>query len=95
MEDRAYTTTALGAQSAQAQAIKATPELGRLKFAAERVARAAANVEYFLARFHGPMAEQVTNGEGTSEDNYRNDLATLFATLDRLEVAVSALDHIG
>lgn len=72
------------------------PELGRLKAAAERVARARNNVENFLGRFHGQQGETVSGGGAEKPtDSYRNDLDTLFAQLDRLEGVVAALEHIG
>ena len=76
-------------------ALKPSPELGRLKAAAERVARATENVAYFLNRFHGPSPEGANGPTGDVPDCYRNDLDSLFAAIDRLEGAVAALEHIG
>lgn len=76
-------------------AVRPSPELGRLKAAAERIARATNNVENFLTRFHGLAPENATASGGPTSDNYRNDLETVFQALERLEIAVSALDHIG
>lgn len=77
------------------RAAKSTPELGRLKAAAERIGIATTKIDYFLDRFNGPRPEGPSNPTGESSDCYRNDLDSLFVALDRLENAVSALGHIG
>lgn len=81
--------------AAQLNQIKAVPELGRLKAAAERVSKAAWTVDNFLDRFHGPRPQSASDTPETTADNYRNDLDSLFKAIDRLENAISALDHIG
>lgn len=82
--------------AAQAQMVgKTTPELGRLKAIAERVGASAARVEGLLERFHGPVAAH-TNGQPPSPPStYRNDIATIFKQLERLESAIIGLDTIG
>ena len=79
----------------EAQAIKPSPELGRLKAAAERIERATLNVHQFLTRFHGPRPEQTMADKGPTCDSYRNDIESIFEALDRLENVVGALEHIG
>lgn len=71
------------------------PELGRLKAAAESVAHATGRIEQFLQRFTGPVASDTRNGDDHPPQGYRDDLNSLFAQIDRLQGAVSALDHIG
>ena len=85
------------AQAGQAtlSQMKPQPELGRLKAAAERISRAANNIDNFLDRFHGPRPEAANAAGGPTCDSYRNDLDSIFNALDRLENAVSVLDHIG
>lgn len=78
-----------------ASASPPVPELGRLKAAAERVARANNNVDNFIARFHGPRGGEVATASTNPPDHYRNDLDTLFAQIDRLEEVVAVLDSIG
>jgi hypothetical protein len=82
------------AAATASQVAKPMPELGRLKAAAERIAKCRSAVSYFIERFHGPQPE---NPEGKTDclDNYRNDLDTLFAQIERLEQAVSQLEYIG
>jgi hypothetical protein len=77
------------------QADRPSPELGKLKSAAERIARATNNVDNFLVRFHGPTPESASSLNGPSTDSYRNDLEAVFIALERLETAVASLDHIG
>jgi len=83
------------AETAQAQQLRPTPELGRLKAAAERISVATLKVDNFLDRFHGPRPECATNAPGPNCDSYRNDIEAVFVQLERLESAVAALDHIG
>jgi hypothetical protein len=80
-----------------------SPELGRLKAAAERIARATNNVENFLVRFHGPAPEAASANGGPTTDSYRNDLEAVFVALERLEMGrlcqrppqMSRVEHIG
>lgn len=71
-----------------------SPELGRLKSASERIAKASCSLTEFIARLNGPTPEGVSDGAATT-DNYRDDLNTLFSQIDQLENLVSQLDHIG
>lgn len=84
--------TVLGAQAANQLP---TPELGRLKFAAERVAMNANRIDDFIARFHGPLPDGSSQQSANAPDSYRNDLETLFKQIERLDVVVAALSHIG
>lgn len=77
--------------------VEKVPELGRLKHASERLALASENVERFLYRFHGPRQETSEKQAPTplAQDSYRNDIATLFEQLAKLESLVVKLDAIG
>lgn len=89
-ETQGMQATALGRVSAPQ-----IPDLGRIKSAVERVAKARSDIECFLGRYNG---ESVCRGGGIVEErdsNYRNDLHDLFEQLDRLEAAVSDLGDIG
>jgi hypothetical protein len=73
-----------------------TPELGRLKHAAERISMATDRVGAFLGRFNGQFPPAGgTGGNSIEASGYRNDLDSVFAQLERLEQAVGALDGIG
>lgn len=86
------------AENAYAGAAKlsvALPELGRIKLAAERIARLRSNVECFLGRFNG-VSECLGEGSFDERDsNYRNDISALFEQIERLEKVVSQLGEIG
>lgn len=71
------------------------PELGRLKAAAERVARARSQVESFIERFNGPLPTGTSAAAPQPTDNYRNDLDSLFVQIECLETAVTNLEQIG
>lgn len=79
------------------QSPQPTPELGRLKHAAERISIAENKVSNFLARFNGQPGASATSGSagGPIEDTYRNDLESVFIQIERLESAVASLDSIG
>lgn len=75
-----------------------TPELGRLKHAAERISIAENKVSNFLIRFNGGGGQTASGssaGGPAVEDTYRNDLESVFIQIDRLEATVAALDSIG
>lgn len=78
-----------------AAAPRPSPELGRLKYAAERIAKVALTVDAFLERFNGPVPQSAGSAGQPISDNYRNDLETLFGVVERLETTVAALEHIG
>jgi hypothetical protein len=75
---------------------RAVPELGRLKAAAERIARARSDLECFVGRFNG--GSNCIGGGVCGEpetDSYRNDIGALFDQVERLEKAVELLRDIG
>ncbi len=78
-----------------AQAIKAMPELGRLKGAAERLSFLANKVENFNERFHGGASPGCNETCDETVDSYRNDIFAVFAQIERLEAAVAGLDSTG
>lgn len=82
------------ANAAGAGQIRPSPELGRLKSASERIAKASYRLTEFIDRFNGPSPTD-DFAEKATTDNYRDDLNTLFGQIDRLENLVSQLDHIG
>lgn len=71
------------------------PELGKIKSAVERVARARSDIECFLERFNGGGDTCAGGGADERTSGYRNDLASLFEQIDRLELTVSQLGNIG
>lgn len=71
------------------------PELGRLKAAAVRIARACNNIDNFLTRFHGPGPSADASDSVKPPSTYRNDLDTLLSQIDQLEGVVSLLEKIG
>jgi hypothetical protein len=79
--------------------ISTQPELGRLKAAAERIGMVAARIDGFAYRFHGPTPtpENAKPGADAPQppQSYRNDLETLFAQIERLEITSCYLDTIG
>jgi hypothetical protein len=75
--------------------VRSMPELGRLKAASERIGGARCKIDSFLDRFNGVGPETPPASGGTLTDSYRNDIDSIFGQLDRLEAAVSMLDHIG
>jgi hypothetical protein len=73
-----------------------TPDLGRLKAIAERVAQSAARVEAFLERYNGPVpAASDSAAVNPPSTSYRNDIEDLFFAITRLEGAVNSLSDIG
>lgn len=85
-----------GTAGAAVQTLKSTPELGRLKSAAERIAVAREKIDRFVFNFHGPTPEgNSADARVSPPDSYRNDLDSLFAEIDRLETVASRLDTIG
>lgn len=76
-------------------AVKPTPELGKLKAVAERLAVSTHRVENFLARFHGEHPSLPESESNPGSDCYRNDLTSVFERLDRLELVIEHLAHIG
>lgn len=81
-----------------AHAPQPTPELGRLKHAAERISIAENKVANFITRFvggGGQTASGSASGGPAVEDTYRNDLESVFSQIERLETAVANLDGIG
>ena len=79
----------------RAEPIKAMPELGRLKGAAERLSFLANKVENFNERFHGSSSPDCGETCDKPVDSYRNDIFAVFAQIERLETAVANLDSIG
>jgi hypothetical protein len=77
------------------QRVQPTPELGRIKHAVERVAKVRSNVECFLERFNGGGPDCAGGGTDERVSGYRNDLASLFEQIERLETVVQQLDSIG
>ena len=86
---------ATSAQIGTQIAPKPMPELGRLKQAAERIAKARSDIECFLDRFNGEGSGCAGGGVDERPGGYRNDLTAVFTQIERLEAAVSALDSIG
>jgi hypothetical protein len=80
----------------QAQIARPVPELGRIKAAVGRIAKARSNIECFVGSFNGGAA-CLGGGEcSTPEtDSYRHDIDALFEQIDRLESVIEALASIG
>jgi hypothetical protein len=86
----------LGNQAQGASAMQVTqPELGRLKAAAERIGMAANRASNFIERFDGPIGAGVSGDTDKPPSTYRNDLDSLFTEIERLEIIIAQLDHIG
>lgn len=71
------------------------PELGRIKSATERVAKVRSRIESFLERFNGGGPDSAGGATEERVSGYRNDLATLFEQIERLEMIAGQLDSIG
>lgn len=72
----------------------AVPELGHLKAAAERISQVTYNLQTFYNRFYGATPEGNT-GKDETVACYKNDLASVFEEIGRLENLTNSFTAIG
>lgn len=77
-----------------ATALQDIPELGRIKAAAERIAKVRSDIECFHGRFYGESG-CADGGNPERASGYRNDIASLFEQIEHLEMVASQLTAIG